>query len=197
MLCQSPTGPFDQAYDIAKLVSEVLQQHGRHASIISPLLLSVAAEVRVTMNAVLALQWEWVWFDDSYIELHPFFVKTKGFVAPALVPEPNPTSVLPPALKVMSVPSINSLLANVPKPMADKSKQPVQGTCQSRKVDSDNESKRPKRRKPARLIIFVKPSKAVVPQTPAPAKQAKQADTNAPMGQPMAKGKVVKLAEGD
>ncbi|KAG2033061.1 hypothetical protein BDR03DRAFT_985233 [Suillus americanus] len=95
-------------------------------------------------------------------------------------------------------------------------------------VDSDDESKRPKRRKvskrlskavisdtededvqPAGPIIFVKPSKAVVPQTPAPAKQAKQsallkdvqADTNAPMGRPTAKGKekekAVDLAEGD
>ncbi|KAG2029259.1 hypothetical protein BDR03DRAFT_1018654 [Suillus americanus] len=74
----------DQAYDIAKLVSEALQQHSRNASIISPLLLSVAAEVRATMNASLAPQWERVQFDDSHIESHPFFVKTKGFVAPAL-----------------------------------------------------------------------------------------------------------------
>ncbi|KAG2030265.1 hypothetical protein BDR03DRAFT_987196 [Suillus americanus] len=55
---------------------------------------------------------------------------------------------------------------------------------------------------PARPIIFVKPSKAVVPQTPAPAKQDKQANTNAPMGRLTAKGKgkekkVVDLAEGD
>ncbi|KAG2038875.1 hypothetical protein BDR03DRAFT_1009593 [Suillus americanus] len=54
-------------------------------------------------------------------------------------------------------------------------------------------------------IIFVKPSKAVVPQTPAPAKQAKQANSDAPMGRPTAKGKgkgkekekAVNLAEGD
>ncbi|KAG2068919.1 hypothetical protein BDR04DRAFT_1157307 [Suillus decipiens] len=149
----------DQAYDIAKLVSEALQQHGRHALIISPLLLSVATKVRVMMNASLAPQWEWVQFDDFCIKLHPFFAKTKGFVALALVPEPNPTSVLPPA----------------PKPMANKGRQPVWGTCRSREVDSDDESKRPKRHKvskhlskamisdtededvqPARLIIFVK-----------------------------------------
>ncbi|KAG2030629.1 hypothetical protein BDR03DRAFT_986964 [Suillus americanus] len=230
----------DQAYDIAKLVSEALQQHSRNASIISPLLLSVAAEVRVTMNASLALQWERVRFDDSCIESHPFFAKTKGFVAPALAPEPNPTSVLPPAPKVMSVPLIDSLLADVPKPTADKGKQPVQGTRQSREVDSDNESKRPKRCKVSKRlskamisdtededvqlagpVIFVKPSKAVVPQTPAPTKQAKQmrftsscqsallkdvqANTDVPMGRLTAKGKgkgkgkekAVNLAKGD
>ncbi|KAG2075571.1 hypothetical protein BDR04DRAFT_1114741 [Suillus decipiens] len=200
----------DQAYDIAKLVSEALQQHGRHALIISPLLLSVATEVRVTMNAGLALQWEWVRFDDSHIKLHPFFMKTKGF---------GDCTGAGTKTKPYHSPSPSSQ-ADIPKPMANKGKQPVWGTHQSREVDSDNESKRPKSHKvskclskavildtkdedvqPARLIIFVKPSKAVVPQTPAPAKQAKQANTDAPMGQPTAKGKgkekVVELAKGD
>ncbi|KAG2062822.1 hypothetical protein BDR04DRAFT_1164592 [Suillus decipiens] len=69
----------DQAHEIARLVSQALQQHGRNASVISPLLLSAAAEVRETMNNGQAPQWERVCAGDSRMESHPFFHKTKGF----------------------------------------------------------------------------------------------------------------------
>ncbi|KAG1776911.1 hypothetical protein EV702DRAFT_1227857 [Suillus placidus] len=204
----------DKAHDIAKLVSQALQQHGRNASVIPPLLLSAAAKVQATMNVSQAPQWERVRDNDSHMNSHPFFAKTKGFATPAVVPVPSPTPVLvpPPAPKVMSAPPIDSLPAEAAKPTANKGKQPVRGTRRAREDDSDDGSR--KKRKvsrvvskalisdtededgqPSRTIIVAKsltalqPSKAAVPQTPAPTKKVKQVDTKVRKGQPMPKGK--------
>ncbi|KAG1760553.1 hypothetical protein EDD22DRAFT_848420 [Suillus occidentalis] len=186
----------DQAHDIAHLVSQALQQHGRNASVIPPLLLSAAAEVHATMNVGQAPQWEHMTDDDSCMELHPFFAKTKGYVAPpqAEVPTTGPSASLP-APKVMSVPPINSLAVEAAQPRTDKGKQLVWGTQRPREDDSDDESKTQKMTKkrckltkrlskaivsdaddengqPGRTIV-VKPV-AVVPETPAPSKKVKQ-----------------------
>ncbi|KAG1862829.1 hypothetical protein DFJ58DRAFT_725312 [Suillus subalutaceus] len=234
----------DQAHEVAKLVSQALQQHGRNASVIPPLLLSAAAEVRETMNVGQVPQWERVRVDDSRFESHPFFPKTQGLAAPALapvptpVPVPVPVPVLPPAPKVMSVPPIDSLPIKAAKPTADKGKQPVRGTRRAREDESgeSGDVSRKKRRivlkaiisdtedddgQPGKTIIVVKPSKAAVPQTPAPAKKVKQvrftssprssplrdiqADTKERIGRPTPKGKgkekekeqAVTIAEGD
>ncbi|KAG2072131.1 hypothetical protein BDR04DRAFT_1153633 [Suillus decipiens] len=48
----------DQAHEIAQLVSQTLQQHGRNALVISPLLLSVATKIQETMNNGQVPQWE-------------------------------------------------------------------------------------------------------------------------------------------
>ncbi|KAG2072203.1 hypothetical protein BDR04DRAFT_1153465 [Suillus decipiens] len=69
----------DQAHEIAQLVSQALQQHGRNVLVISPLLLSAAAKVWETMNNSQAPQWEHVCAGNSHMESHPFFPKTKGF----------------------------------------------------------------------------------------------------------------------
>ncbi|KAG1776223.1 hypothetical protein EV702DRAFT_1046375 [Suillus placidus] len=120
----------DQAHEIAWIVSQALQLHGRNASVISPLLLSAAAEVWATMNVGQAPQWDHVLIDDSHMESHPFFHKTLGFEALAPAPLPNPVSpVPPPAPKVMSVPPIDSLAVEAPTPKTDKGKQPAWGTC--------------------------------------------------------------------
>ncbi|KAG1820927.1 uncharacterized protein BJ212DRAFT_1297408 [Suillus subaureus] len=175
--------------------SQALQQHGRNASAISLLLLSVATKVQVTMNIGQAMQWNCVRVDDSHMESHPFYAKMIGFGAPALAPVPSQVSkVLLPAPKVMSVPPINSLPVKAPKSMTDKGKQPVWRTQQSREDDSDNESSK-------------KRHKAVVPSTPTPpksrgvTKEVKQADTEGCTSQPMLKGKAKEIAvdvtEGD
>ncbi|KAG2337905.1 hypothetical protein BDR05DRAFT_952269 [Suillus weaverae] len=203
----------DKAHDIAKLVSQALQQHGRNASVIPPLLLSAAAEVQAMMNVGQAPQWERVRDNDSHMNSHPFFAKTKGFATPALVPVPSPTPVLvpPPAPKVMSAPPIDSLPAKAAKPMANKGKQPVRGTRRAREDDSDNGSCKKHKvsrvvskalisdtededGQPSRTIIVAKsltalqPSKVVVPQTPAPTKKVKQVNTKVCKGQLMPKG---------
>jgi hypothetical protein len=59
--------------------SQALQQHSRNVLVIPPLLLSAATEVQVTMNVGQAPQWEHVWDNDSCMESHLFFGKTKGF----------------------------------------------------------------------------------------------------------------------
>ncbi|KAG2134171.1 uncharacterized protein EDB93DRAFT_1254603 [Suillus bovinus] len=116
----------EQAHDIARLVSQALQQHGRNALVILPSLLSAATEVWATMNVGQAPQWVRVRVDDSCMESHPFFPKTIGFVAlmPVTVPHPPPT-VTPPAPKVVSVPLIDSLPAEASKATTDKGKQPM------------------------------------------------------------------------
>jgi hypothetical protein len=43
------------------------------------LLLFAATEVHATMNQRLAPEWEHVRDDDSRMEKHPFFPKTKGY----------------------------------------------------------------------------------------------------------------------
>ncbi|KAG2032017.1 hypothetical protein BDR03DRAFT_985994 [Suillus americanus] len=189
----------DQAHAIAKQVSLALNQHSKNALVIPPLLLSAATEVHGTMNKGLAPEWERVRDNDTRMEKHLFFPKTKGYAkfsfsqctllaniviaAPALAPVPTPVSVLPPAPKMMSVPLINSLPAEAAKLKTDKGKgkQPDQGTHdKSRKkrklvkskpviTVSDGEDDQP-----SRTIIVAKPSKVAVPQTPAPTKKAKQ-----------------------
>ncbi|KAG1828769.1 hypothetical protein DFJ58DRAFT_848923 [Suillus subalutaceus] len=220
----------DWAHEVAKLViltslkSQALQQHGRNALVVPPLLLSAAAEVRATMNIGQVPQWECVRVDDSCMESHPFFPKTQGLAAPALAPVPTPlpvpVPVLPPAPKVMSVPPINSLPVEAAKLTADKGKQLVRGTQRARE-DESGESGDVSRKKhrivskaiisdtedddgqPGGTIIVVKPSKVAVPQTPAPAKKVKQADTKERIGRPTPKGKgkekerAVTIAEGD
>ncbi|KAG1870088.1 hypothetical protein DFJ58DRAFT_722991 [Suillus subalutaceus] len=203
----------DQAHEVAKLVSQALQQHGRNASVILPLLLSAAAEVQATMNIGQVPQWECVRVDDSRMESHPFFPKTQGLAAPALAPVPTPlpvpvpVPVPPPAPKVMSVPPIDSLPVEAAKPTADK------GKIVSKAIISDTEDDDGQ---PGGTIIM-----AAVPQTPAPAKKVKQvrftssprssplrdvqADTKERIGRPMPKGKgkekekerAVTIAEGD
>ncbi|KAG1775255.1 hypothetical protein EV702DRAFT_1236345 [Suillus placidus] len=200
----------DKAHDIAKLVSQALQQHGRNVSVVPPLLLSAAAKVQATMNVGQAPQWERVRDNDSHMNSHPFFAKTKGFATPAVAPVPSPTPVLvpPPAPKVMSAPPIDSLPTEAAKPTANKGKQPVWGTWRAREDDSDDGSC--KKCKVSRVVskalisdtededgqqsmtiivakslTALQPSKAAVPQTPAPTKKVKQVRK----GQPMLKGK--------
>ncbi|KAG2365908.1 hypothetical protein BDR07DRAFT_1480799 [Suillus spraguei] len=171
-------GLLHKAHEITQLVSQALQQHGRNASVISPLLLSAAAEVQEIMNNGQAPQWEHVQAGNSRMELHLFFPKTKGFVAPAVAKLLQPMLVL----------VIDTLLAEVIKTKTDKGKQPDWGTRQTREEDSDDESKTTtKKRKLAKhiskavimdtkdedallagLTIFAKPPKALVPVTPAP-----------------------------
>ncbi|KAG1832629.1 hypothetical protein DFJ58DRAFT_847963 [Suillus subalutaceus] len=207
----------DQAHEVAKLViltslkSQALQQHGRNALVVPPLLLSAATEVRATMNIGQVPQWERVRVDDSCMESHPFFPKTQGLAAPALAPVPTPlplpVPVPPPAPKVMSVPPIDSLPVEAAKPTADKGKQPVRGTRRARE-DESGESGDVSCKKhrivskaiisdtedddgqPGGTIIVVKPSKAAVPQTPAPAKKVKQ-------GKGKEKEWAVTIAKGD
>ncbi|KAG1770165.1 hypothetical protein EV702DRAFT_1202577 [Suillus placidus] len=204
----------DQAHEIARIVSQALQLHGRNASVISPLLLSAGTEVRVTMNVGQAPQWDCVLVDDSHMESHPFFRKTLGFEALAPAPLPNPVSPVPPAPKVMSVPPIDSLslAVDAPTPKTDKGKQLARGTRQSREDDLDDESR--KKRKvvkrlskaiifdtkdeddqPGGTIVVAKPSKATVllpaapPKSKGNTKEVKQATTEARIGRPMPKGK--------
>ncbi|KAG2347664.1 hypothetical protein BDR05DRAFT_945370 [Suillus weaverae] len=204
----------DKAHEIAKLVSQALQQHGKNASVVPLLLLSAAAKVWVMMNVGQAPQWERVRDDDSCMHSHPFFSKTKGIATLVLVPVPPPTPVLvlPPAPKVMSAPPINSLPTEAAKLMANKGKQPVWGTRRAREDDSDDGSCKKHKvsrvvskalisdtededGQPSRTIIVAKsltalqPSKAAVPQTPAPIKKVKQVDTKMHKGQLMSKGK--------
>ncbi|KAG1834618.1 hypothetical protein DFJ58DRAFT_735784 [Suillus subalutaceus] len=152
----------DQAHEFAKLVSQALQQQGRNASVVPPLLLSAAAEVRATMNIGQVPQWECVRVDDSHMESHPFFPKTQGLAAPALAPVPTPlpvpVPVPPPAPKVMLVPPIDSLPVEAAKPTADKGKQPVWGTWRARE-DESGESGNVSRKK--RRIV----SKAIISDT--------------------------------
>ncbi|KAG1759117.1 hypothetical protein EDD22DRAFT_956203 [Suillus occidentalis] len=198
----------DQAHAIALQVSQALNQHGKIALVIPPLLLSAAAEVHATMNQRLAPQWEHVTDTDTRMEKHPFFPKTKGYVAPALAPVPTttPVSVPPPAPKVMSVPPVDSLPTKAAKPKTNKGKgkQPDRGTRRPREDDEVGDESRKKRKlvksKPVITVsndeddqltgtIVVKQSKPVVPQTPAPAKKAKQTNTKGRIGRPMPKGK--------
>ncbi|KAG2070124.1 hypothetical protein BDR04DRAFT_1155924 [Suillus decipiens] len=179
----------DQAHEIAQLVSQALQQHGRNASVISPLLLSAATEVWEMMNNCQAPQWECVCAGNSHMESHLFFPKTKGFVAPGVAQASQPNNTVAPWLpKVMLVLVINSPPAQVVKTKTDKGKQPDQGTRQPREEDPEDESttttKKHKLAKHiskailtdtkdedgplARPTIFVKPPKGVVPVTPAP-----------------------------
>ncbi|KAG2067439.1 hypothetical protein BDR04DRAFT_1120482 [Suillus decipiens] len=141
------------------------------------------------MNNGQAPQWEHVCAGDSCMESHPFFPKTKGFVAPGVAQASQPINAVTPWLpKMMSVSAINSPPAKVVKTKTNKGKQPDQGTRQPREEDPEDESTTTtKKRKlakcisktilmdtededgpPARPTIFVKPPKGVVPVTPAP-----------------------------
>ncbi|KAG1752346.1 uncharacterized protein EDB91DRAFT_1243124 [Suillus paluster] len=82
-------------------MSAALQQHGRNALVILPLLLSAAAKVRLTMNQGIAPQWARVWDNDPHMESHLFFPKTVGYggtptpapqVTPSTAPAPMPSS---------------------------------------------------------------------------------------------------------
>ncbi|KAG1720609.1 hypothetical protein EDD22DRAFT_854598 [Suillus occidentalis] len=199
----------DQAHDIARLVSQALQQHSRNVSVIPPLLLSAAAEVHATMNVGQAPQWERVTINDSHMESHPFFAKTKGYVAPpqAEVPTAGLSASLP-APKVMSVPPINSLVVEAAQLRTNKGKQPTQKTMKKRHKLTKRLSKAiisnandDENGQPGGTIV-VKPV-VVVPETPAPSKKVKQTNTELRNGQPTTKGKAkakataVGIAEGD
>ncbi|KAG2741538.1 hypothetical protein P692DRAFT_20880083 [Suillus brevipes Sb2] len=140
----------DQSYAIALQVSQALNQHGRNASVIPLLLLSAAAEVHETMNQRLAPEWECVKDNDTCMEKHPFFPKTKGYVTPVLVPvlTPTPVSVPPLAPEVMSVPPIDSLPTEAAKPKTNKGKgkQPDRGTRRPRENDIVGNEPRKKRK---------------------------------------------------
>ncbi|KAG1797137.1 uncharacterized protein HD556DRAFT_1466784 [Suillus plorans] len=87
----------DQAHEIARQLSQALQQHGRTCSVISPFLLSAAAEIRATMNQGLVPQWDCVCHNDYRMESHPFFPKTAGYQHTAAAPAPAPTPAPAPA----------------------------------------------------------------------------------------------------
>ncbi|KAG2098279.1 uncharacterized protein F5147DRAFT_656158 [Suillus discolor] len=127
----------DQAHDIAQQVSTALQQHSRACSVISLFLLSVATEVRATINQSLVPQWNHVQDNDPHMESHPFFTKTVGYVP----------------LKQMSIPPIDSLPHAshahnlvVPGTMPNKGKRSDHGTCRSREDSPDAESGRKKQK---------------------------------------------------
>ncbi|KAG0693560.1 hypothetical protein DFH29DRAFT_881371 [Suillus ampliporus] len=136
----------DQAHEIARVVSKALQQHGRNASVISPFLLSVAAEVRATMNEGLKPQWDRVRDEDPHMESHPFFPKTVGYVQasqPAPAPAPYVSPV--PAAEVMSVPPID-LLPPSGHQKTDKGKLADRGTRRPREDSPGAQSGRKKRK---------------------------------------------------
>ncbi|KAG2095125.1 uncharacterized protein F5147DRAFT_778819 [Suillus discolor] len=158
----------DQAHEIARQVSQALQQHGRLSSVISPFLLSAAAKVRVTINQGLVPQWNCVRVDDPRMESHPFFPKTVGYVQPAPEPAPAPalSPVLPPAPKRMSVPPIDALPRascahnlTVTGTMTDKGKQSDRGTRRSRDNSPNAKPGRKKQKVLKRL------SKAIISDT--------------------------------
>ncbi|KAG1843072.1 hypothetical protein C8R48DRAFT_780809 [Suillus tomentosus] len=149
----------DQAHEIARQLSQALQQHGRTCSVISPFLLSAAAEIRVTMNQGLAPQWDRVCNDDHHMQSHPFFPKTTGYQhtaaapAPASASAPSPEPAPEPAPTRMSVPPIASLPRIghsqhlvVPSTMTDKGKRSDQGTRRTRDDSPDAKSGRKKQR---------------------------------------------------
>ncbi|KAG2063091.1 hypothetical protein BDR04DRAFT_1164258 [Suillus decipiens] len=207
----------DQAYEIAQLVSQALQKHGRNASVISPLLLSAAAEVRETMNNGQAPQWKRVCAGDSRMESHPFFPKTKGFGVAQVSQSIN--AVAPRLPGVMSVPAIDSVPAEVVKTKTDKVKEPDRGTRRRREEEPGDESKTTtKKRKLAKRIssaiitdtededsppagptIFVKPPKGVVPDVTKEVKKVRLAVTehriHRPPGKDKGKKKVVEVKE--
>ncbi|KAG0692663.1 hypothetical protein DFH29DRAFT_882187 [Suillus ampliporus] len=209
----------DQAHDIARLVSNALQQHGRNASVILPFLLSAAAKVRATMNEGLKPQWNRVRDDDPRMESHPFFPKTVGYVqaskpAPAAAPQVAPA----PAAEVMLVPPINSLPLSGNQ-NTDKGKLPDRGKRRPREDSLGAELRRKKckvskplskaivsntddeDRQPGGAIIVQKPSKIAEPALAAPPKSKgipkgiKKKDAEDPIGHPPAKGKGKQKAE--
>ncbi|KAG1730158.1 uncharacterized protein EDB91DRAFT_1252809 [Suillus paluster] len=205
----------DQAHAIARLVSTALQQHGRNASVISPLLLSAAAEVRATMNKGIAPQWARVRDKDTRMESHPFFPKTVGYVAggipepaPQVMPAPAPASASAsasaPAPAPISVPLIESL------PTAGHQhnllgKQPAHGTRRSQEDSPSAEMGRKKRKvsrplskvlvsdtededgQPGGTIVVVKP--AGPPKSKGVTKGVKKTHAEDAIGRTPAKGK--------
>ncbi|KAG1726512.1 uncharacterized protein EDB91DRAFT_1254286 [Suillus paluster] len=159
----------DQAHAVTRLVSTALQQHGRNASLILLLLLSAAAEVRVTMNQGIAPQWAQVRDNDTRMESHPFFPKTVGYVAggtPEPAPQVAPAPAPAPTPAPMSVPLIESLPTTghqhnllVPGTMTGKGKQPACRTQRSQEDSLSTETGQ-KKRKVSRPL-----SKALVSNT--------------------------------
>ncbi|KAG1794830.1 uncharacterized protein HD556DRAFT_1442615 [Suillus plorans] len=174
----------DQAHEIARQLSQALQQHGRTCSVISPFLLSAAAEIRATMNQGLVPQWDRVCHNDYRMESHPFFPQTAGYQhtaaapacrhAPAHVPDPAPDpepAVAPapapePAPTRLSVPPIASLprighsqQPVVPSTITDKGKRSDRGARRTREDSPDAKSGRKKQKVLKRL------SKAIISDT--------------------------------
>ncbi|KAG2138392.1 hypothetical protein DEU56DRAFT_945524 [Suillus clintonianus] len=135
----------DRSHDVARKVSQALKDHGRNASVIPPFLLSVAAEVRDTMNKSIAPDWKRVRDDDPRIHSHPFFAKTVGYVKggkPATGPPSKKLSVPPIDILPTAPPPTTSV---APEPTADKGKRPVRET---RKRRSDSPVAAPRSKKP-------------------------------------------------
>ncbi|KAG2073667.1 hypothetical protein BDR04DRAFT_1152087 [Suillus decipiens] len=148
----------DQTHEIAQLVSQALQQHGRNALDILLLLLSAAAEVWETMNNGQVPQWECVCAGDSCMESHLFFPKTKGFVAPGVAQASQPINAITPWLpKVMEEDPEDKSTTTTKKCKLAK--------CISKAILTDTEDEDGPLAGPT---IFVKPPKGVVPITPAP-----------------------------
>ncbi|KAG1801758.1 hypothetical protein EV424DRAFT_1545390 [Suillus variegatus] len=208
----------DQAHGIARQVSQALQQHGRTCSVISPFLLSVAAEVRATMNQGVAPQWNHVRDDDPRMESHPFFTKTVGYQRLAQEPSQacavSPVPPQPP--KQMSIPPIDLLphighVHNlvVPGTMPDKGKRPDRGTRRSREDSPGAESGRKKKllkrvsiavitdtededRQPTGTIIrskITESSGGAPPKSKGNTKNMKQPDADPKIGRPQPHGK--------
>ncbi|KAG1807076.1 hypothetical protein EV424DRAFT_1544021 [Suillus variegatus] len=141
----------DQAHGIAWQVSQALQQHSRTCSVILPFLLSVAAEVRATMNQGLVPQWNRVRDDDPRMESHPFFTKTVGYH--------EMTGARASASTRNSLPRVGHVHnLVVPGTMPDKGKRPDRGTHRSREDSPGAESGRKKK-------LLKRVSKAVITDT--------------------------------
>ncbi|KAG2064668.1 hypothetical protein BDR04DRAFT_1122399 [Suillus decipiens] len=178
-----------------QLVSQALQQHSRNTLVILLLLLSVATKVWETMNNSQAPQWECVCAGDSHMESHPFFPKTKGFVAPgvAQVSQPQPINAITPWLPEED-PEDESTTTMKKSKLAKHI---------SRAIITDTEDEDGL---PARPTIFVKPHKGIVPVTPAPSNSKAKCDQGGqvaitklhihrPTGKDKGKKKVVEVKE--
>ncbi|KAG1906162.1 uncharacterized protein F5891DRAFT_1182365 [Suillus fuscotomentosus] len=94
-LKNGPAGHFTMAMEIAKILSPVFEQHGRSASMISPLLLSAAMELQshldpVTRQSFISIPvWGNIIMDDRRIEKHPLYRKALKFIASS---SPSPLS---------------------------------------------------------------------------------------------------------
>ncbi|KAG1787533.1 uncharacterized protein HD556DRAFT_1312719 [Suillus plorans] len=194
----------DQAHDIARQVSTALQQHSRACSVISPFLLSVAAEVWATMNQGLVSQWNCVRDDDPRMESHPFFKKTVGYEQ--LVPEPaeargqvvSPIPTVP--LKQMSIPPIDSLPHAghahnlvVPGTMPDKGKRSDRSTRRSREDSPDAESGRKKQKSSS---VCRKPS-SPTPRTRTGSQQRPRIPESSGAAPPTSKGMTKNMKQPD